>query len=390
MLAAILAASTFLHAESNGGNASAYGQGSSSMDSIEIGLLTCSPHNEVYSLYGHSALHWHNLKTGEHWVFNYGVFDYKKPHFVWRFIMGKTDYRLECTRHFNDGEHSFCDYYRKWGSSVEEQILDLTPSEKTKLIIALEEKLRDPVYRYNFFFDNCSTRPRDIIEKCLDGILTYDTSLDNQLTFRQMLHRQTADHPWATFGNDLLLGVTADRRATQREQQFLPANLRRDIDHATVERQGAKRPLVKKHVTHVPLGAQPEESGMLPSPLACTLLLLLLSIGLFCYEQKKKKTLVSWDVLLMLLTGLPGCLLLLMLFSEHPATSTNLQILLANPLALLFIPAVAKRKHTRWFTISLIFTVLFLIGGIWQDYAEGMECVALCLLLRYWRHRNDK
>ena len=95
-----------------------------------------------------------------------------------------------------------------------------------------------------------------------------------------------------------------------------------------------------------------------------------------------------WDALLMLVTGLPGCLLLIMFFSEHPATSTNLQILLLNPMALFFIPAVLRRKRTRWFTISLGLVVAFLIGGFWQDYAEGMEIVALCLLLRICIHRR--
>ena len=84
-------------------------------------------------------------------------------------------------------------------------------------------------------------------------------------------------------------------------------------------------------------------------------------------------------------------LLLLMFFSEHPATSTNLQILLLNPVALLFIPSVLRRRRTRWFTISLFCLIAFFVGGIWQDYAEGMELVALSLLLRYWIHRrHDK
>lgn len=362
----------------------------SAMDYAEVGLLTCSPHNEVYSLYGHTALHWHDRRTGEHWVFNYGVFDYSKPHFVWRFMMGQTDYKLECTTHFNDGERSFCDYYRKWGSKVEEQILDLTPREKARLMMALQEKLRNPVYRYNYFFDNCSTRPRDIIENCLEGKLTYDTTLDNGLTFRQMIHRLLEEHPWAAFGNDLLLGLNADRRTTLREQQFLPANLSRDMDHATVERDGVKRPLVKRHVTHVPQGSQPVDNSWLPSPLACTLLLLLISIAIFIFEQRRGKTMVWWDVLLMTVTGLAGCILALMFFSEHPATSSNLQVLLLNPLALIFIPKVLRRRRTWWFNIELAFIVLFFIGALWQDYAEGMECVALCLLLRYWRHRNDK
>lgn len=357
------------------------------MDSVEVGLLTCSPHNEVYSLYGHTALHWHDLRTDEHFVFNYGVFDYRKPHFVWRFMMGQTDYMLECTSNLN----RWCNYYRKWGSEVKEQILNLTPSEKRRLQEALGINLKRPVYRYNFFFDNCSTRPRNIIEKCLEGEVKYELNQEfSEATFRQLIHHCTIDHPWAAFGNDLLLGLNADRKATQRERQFLPALLSWDFDHATVIRNGQELPLVSRRVIHVPLGNQPIEKEFPLSPLTCTLLLLIASLAIGMLEWRSKRIMVWWDVLLMLASGIAGCILLLMVFSEHPATSLNLQLLILNPAALLFIPSVVRRKKTIWFRIMGVLAVVFLIGSFWQDYAEGMEIVALCLLIRTWIHRDDK
>ncbi len=358
------------------------------MDSVEIGLLTCSPHNEVYSLYGHTAIHYHDLRTDRHWVFNYGVFDFKKPHFVWRFIMGKTDYMLECTGSFN----RWCDYYRKWGSQVEEQILDLTPNEKLQLQRALAKNLEDPVYRYNFFYDNCSTRPRNIIEKCLEGTVSYKPRPDcDDLTFRQMIHQCTEGHPWASFGNDLLLGLKADQKTTQRERQFLPSYLSWDFDHATVSRHDGSRPLVLRKVTHVPLGTQLPQSEFPLSPLACTLLLLGVSAAIAIYEWKKKTTLAWWDALLMLVSGLAGCILLLMFFSEHPTTSTNLQILVLNPLALVFIPSVIRRRKTYWFHLNEVLLCAFLVGYNFQRYDTSMLIVALCLLLRCMIHRyNEK
>ena len=358
------------------------------MDSIERGLITCSPHDEVYSLYGHSALRVHDLRSDYSWVYNYGVFDFKKPHFVWRFIMGQTDYCLERTGRLRD----WIDYYADWGCQVEEQVLDLTNNEKLHLFMALEDNWRRyPVYRYNFFYDNCSTRPRNIVERCLDGKVAYVPHPDYHPTFREMIHGCTKNHPWTAFGNDLLLGLRADMQTTQREQQFLPVNLYHDFDHATVVRQDGTRPLVLRHVVLAPLGKQPVSGEFPLSPLACTLLLLLVSVIIFVMEWRRKRTAVWWDVVLMLLTGLPGVLLLLMFFSEHPATSTNLQVLVLNPLALLFLPAVLRRRRTRWFTISLCCIFVFFIGCFWQDYAEGMEFVALSLLLRYWIHRrHDK
>ena len=358
------------------------------MDSVEIGLLTCSPHNEVYSLYGHTAIHYHDLHNDSHWVFNYGIFDFKKPHFIWRFIMGQTDYRLEATAHFD----AWCHYYQKWGSKIEEQILDLTPSEKLRLQQALADNLRNPVYRYNFFYDNCSTRPRNIIESCLDSQITYQPrDGSDDLTFRQMVHRCTEQHPWAAFGNDLLLGFRADRKTTQREQQFLPANLYADFDQATISRPDGNRQIVKRKVVIVPPGDQPLEKEFPLSPRACTLILLFISLTIAAYEWKLRVTLRWWDALLMLTSGAAGCILVLMFFSEHPATSTNLQILLLNPLSLIFLPAVVRKRPTIWFRISEITLCAFLLGSIVQDYAEGMLIVALCLLIRCMIHRyNDK
>lgn len=358
------------------------------MDSIEIGLVTCSPHDEIYSLYGHSALRVHDLRNDSNWVYNYGVFDFKKPHFAWRFVMGKTDYTLERYTAYELWLKS----YTKWGCMVEEQILNLTSTEKLRLCQALDDNLYNyPVYRYNFFFDNCCTRPRNIVERCLDGKVTYAARPDYSPTFREMIHTCTEGHPWAAFGNDLLLGLRADQKATQREQEFLPANLCYDFDHAAVVRQNETRPLVLRHVVLAPLREQPVSSGFPLSPLACSLFILVICVAIFVIEWRRNRTFVWWDVVLMILTGLPGLLLLLMIFSEHPATSINLQILVLNPVALFFLPAVIRRRRTRWFAISLCCLVVFFIGGIWQDYAEGMELVALSLLLRYWIHRrHDK
>ena len=126
------------------------------------------------------------------------------------------------------------------------------------------------------------------------------------------------------------------------------------------------------------------------TPTHCAALLLAISLAIFIYEHFKRRTLYLFDALMMLLTGLAGCVLFVMIFSQHPTTSINLQILLLNPVSLFFIPTVIRHRRTCWFTINMLCTCAFLIGGIWQDYAEGMEIVALCLLLRYWRHLNDK
>ncbi|MBP5340561.1 MAG: DUF4105 domain-containing protein [Prevotella sp.] len=357
------------------------------MDSVEIGLLTCAPHDEVYSLYGHTALRCHNLHSGEDLVFNYGIYNFKKPHFVLRFVFGLTDYELGVAPTL-----PFCNYYAQWGSQVTEQVLDLTGAEKQRLVEALRTNYlpQNRVYRYNFFYDNCSTRPRDMLERCIDGEVVYAPRPDYAPSFRQMVGTCTEGSHWATFGNDILLGVKADLATTQREQQFLPANLRHDIDRAVVVRDGVSRPLVKERRELVPAGVQTTSTVFPLRPIVCALLLLAVSLVVFGYEQMRH-TVVRWfDVLLMVAAGLAGCILFVMLFSQHPTTSTNLQLLLLNPLPLLFVWQVVRGRRSRWFTISLCLTIAFLVCALWQDYAEGLEVVAVCLLLRYIRHAHDK
>ena len=358
------------------------------MDSIEIGLITCTPHEEVYSLYGHTAIRYRDLGTGQDLAFNYGVFNFNAPHFVLRFVLGKTDYELGIIP-----TNIFCKYYRDWGSEVTEQVLDLTAEEKANITVALSRNLRpeNRIYRYNFFYDNCSTRPRDIIERNMLGQIVYTPREDFEPSYREMIHELTAHHEWATFGNDLLLGLKADLKTDYRQQEFLPMNLQHDFDHAQVFANGEYRPLVKERRTLVKGGVQIREKDFPLSPTVCFLLLVALSFFIAGLEYKRKRCLVWFDATLMALTGLTGTLLFVMLFSEHPTTSTNLQILLLNPLSLLFIPAVVKRKKTIYWRLLLCFLVLFILGGFVQDYAEGMEFLALCLLTRYLSHIfNDK
>lgn len=353
------------------------------MDSIEISLLTCSPHEEVYSLYGHTAIRYVDKKTGQDLVFNYGVFNYAAPHFVLRFIFGLTDYELGVT-----AIRPFLRYYEEWGSQVTEQVLNLTNKEKWQITQALSLNLRpeNRIYRYNFLYDNCSTHPRNVIENNLDGSVSYAPRKDYERSFREMIHDKTSHHPWVKMGCDLLLGFNADWKTTQREQEFLPENLMFDFEHATITEAGESRPLVKETRFILPQGTQIVEEDFPLSPLACFLILLVITIVLTIWEIKKKKNMVWFDAMLMLPMGITGLLLTVMLFSKHPTTSTNLQVLLLNPLHLVFLPSVIKRKQTRYWKVVPYMLVLFFAGAFLQDYAEGMEILALCLLIRYLSH----
>ena len=116
--------------------------------------------------------------------------------------------------------------------------------------------------------------------------------------------------------------------------------------------------------------------------ISCSPALAFWGFGKSGFVWKRRKTLKYWDALIMLVQGLAGCVLFVMIFSQHPTTSLNLQLLLLNPLSLFYIPTVLRRRKTRWWTILSVMIALFVIGRIFQVYAEGIMIVALSLLIR--------
>ena len=355
------------------------------MDSVEISLLTCQPHDEVYSLYGHTAIRYHDLhkKVGVDAAFNYGVFNFEAPNFVTRFVFGLTDYELGAFPY-----NLFQEEYRHFGSMVTEQVLNLTADEKFKLRQALSENLRpeNRVYRYNYFYNNCTTKARDIIEQCINGKVEYADREDYTPTYRDMVHEMTQRNPWSRWGNDLLLGIMSDQPTAMRQQEFLPHNLMYDFDRAQIYVDGVYRPLVKERRISVPAGVQMQQPGFPLSPMQVFIGLLAVGLVLFFIQWKRHCIFIVWEVLLMLITGIMGIVLFLMLFSQHPTVSLNLQIILLNPLPFFFLWPVIKSKKTIYWRITAILCLLFLIGSLFQSYAEGIWNLALCLLFQSVLH----
>ena len=353
------------------------------MDSVEVSLITCSPHEEIYSLYGHSALRWHDLHkegptAGQDHVFNWGLFNFNKPFFILRFVFGLTDYELGVIEY-----EYFIPYYKKWGCLITEQVINLTNDEKRNLQKALADNLKpeNKVYRYNYFYDNCSTRPRDITERSLNGKIQWAERDEYTPTFREIVRECNRNHDWSRFGNDILLGLKADFKTARTEQEFLPMNLMQDMALAQVYANGEYRPLVKEHRTIAPAGIQMIEPDWILSPTEVAIIIVMVALCIMLVEWKQRKRFIWWDVTLMVVEGLIGLLLTVMIFSQHPTTSINLNILLFNPLPLFFIPSVIKGRNT-WFKVLAVMIVLYALGGIWQSYPEGIWSLALCLLSR--------
>lgn len=349
------------------------------MDSVEVSLLTCSPGKEVWSLYGHTAIRLVDKISHRDISINYGVFSFEEENFILRFVFGINDYMMgEAPTAF------FLDSYKSGGRGIREQVLNLGRLDKLRFIQALvvNEQPQNIFYRYNYFFDNCTTRARDIITNALTGKLEYTEPVDNNKTFRSITHRYNENALWARFGNDILLGVNADKPTTRDDQQFLPDNLMEDFDHALYN----GKPFVKESRWLLLPTAVADESIFPLSPWACGFILLAITIVITFCEWRMKKLFWLFDALLLLSSGLAGLILFVMIFSHHPTVSLNLQILVLNPLSLLFLfPVVkaARQQRSHWYFMLLgICCILAFVASYWQCFADGIHAVALSLLIR--------
>ena len=221
---------------------------------------------------------------------------------------------------------------------------NLTDEEKTELIRLLQENYRpeNRVYRYNFFYDNCATRPRDKIEESIAGKVIYPAEpQDGSLTFRDIVHQYCKGHPWARFGIDLCIGSEADQPITQRQMMFAPFYLMDAFDGAQIKGDSIQRPLITANELIVDATPEPDESDWMPTPLQCSLLLFILTAAATIYGIRRRTGLWGIDLFLFGIAGIVGCVLaFLALFSQHPAVSSNFLLLVFHPGQLLFLPYI--------------------------------------------------
>ena len=354
-------------------NATAGAQSMRNPDSIQISLLTCSPGKEVWAQYGHTAIRYYDKESGEDLAINYGIFSLDQTYFIPRFILGMTDYRMGV-----QPMDMFLTQYSYEGRGVVEQVLNLSTEDKEVIYKALQENMKpeNVVYRYNYFFDNCTTRARDMLVNHLHGKVVYPPA-EEDATFRSMIHKWNNKHEWSQFGEDLLLGVNADRKTTKSEQQFLPENLRSDFDKASYN----GKPLVKE--TNVLLDAETEvaEPAFPLSPLSIALIFAAISLIMMLFSYRRQQVYWAWDLALMLTSGLMGIIFFVMIFSQHPCVSLNFILLFFNPLPLFFLYSTIKKKKVIWWKIWGVLIILGLFGSLFQEIPLPILIVASFLLL---------
>lgn len=214
------------------GAAQPEGTAESLSEEAEASVLTIWPGEALYSAFGHTAIRIQDPATGLDRAYNYGTFDFETEGFYLKFLRGRLDYML--ARAPTDAHLRL---YRSEGRSVVEQQLGLSPAEVDSLHRFLEWNYRPEhrTYRYDFFFDNCATRPRDALERVLGDRLRFprtQTPAESLRTFRRHLDPYLRDRPLIGLGVDLILGSPADSIAVPYETMFLPIELKEQLSRA--------------------------------------------------------------------------------------------------------------------------------------------------------------
>lgn len=364
-------------------------QAQSISDGARISLLTGSPGTELYNTFGHSAIRIKDSRQGLDEVYNYGTFDFRTSNFYVKFARGKLDYMLskETYKQFEAG-------FRYENRSVVEQVLNLTFDQKEKLykLILENYKPENRFYRYDFFFDNCATRIRDLMTTAFGAEFTYNYPKEwetSNLTFRNLIDLYLTNHHWSDFGIDLALGLPTDAVASPSDYMFLPDYLAKGFETASIKRDGEIIPFAKKGVLIIPRkDIEPSVFMITPLKLMWTLFM----IGAFLsYLSFKNALRIHWfDVLYFNVIGLVGWVVfLLWFFTDHIATKDNLNLLWAVPvyLPLFFFWNKLSFTFRKWLTLVLggINVIILLFWMVFpQHYHIAFIPLILIIIIRFF------
>lgn len=329
-------------------------------DSIVVSLLTAWPGPEVYQLCGHSAIRIRGAEVDSVW--NYGVFDFDEPNFVYRFVKGETDYML-----VGYPTMWFMPEYLSEGRKVLEQDLNLTQDEAWKLrsLLQTEALPQNRTYRYNYVKDNCATRITDRLAQATDARLIFPDTIAYG-TFRREMRAFHRDYPWYQFGIDLALGSGLDRELRANEEMFVPTVMSDRYAQATLSdgrRLVSDTRQLMPDSGHATLPATPWY--LTPNFWSAICFILMAAFSVF---MAWKRRILRWLYCLWFaLIGLGGCVIAFLVFaSDHEATSPNMLLLWLNPLQLIVAVCVWwPRAHwpvniMAWYNIVVLGILLII------------------------------
>lgn len=350
---------------------------------VQISLLTCAPGEELYSTFGHTALRVTDKWRGIDVVFNYGTFDFSDPNFYTKFVRGKLNYFLS-VENYPDFIYTYVAEQR----SVTEQVLNLTCSQKQQLIQALQINMQEEnrYYKYDFLFDNCTTRVRDLLFHYADSLQLKNEIIPSHTSHRNLIHEylDAGGKEWSKLGIDILLGSKVDKPISSYEAMFLPDYLMKGIDSAVTNNTR----FIVLHKNEILSYASASNKTGYYTPLI--IVTIVCCIFLICFIVYKKYSIFIkiLDALLLYLSGLLGLLISFMWFgTDHIVCQNNWNILWAFPLHFFAAFFIGKVHSWHWlqkyFLLSFFLNLIVLIGWLWLPQQFNIAILPFVLLLSF-------
>lgn len=319
------------------------------LDEVDFYLITVDVGDSIWDNFGHTALRVVDRNSDSDLVFNWGLFDTSGGNiqFASNFLRGILNYQLGVS----PPGWEFGRYEREQRTIWQDHI-NLTNEQKATLYRRLAWNLREEniVYSYQYFFDNCTTRPRDYLNEALSGRLQEANRALSRNTFRDEVKAHYASVAAVAVSLDVLMNERIDRRMSQWEEMFLPARLRQELLSfpSDVMSNGQRLPLLDDSRTLLEFPSpesQPNGYHVIGAGLLAVVILLALSIKrvpMASFSSQSGFTLrmsISYrlmglaGVLISLVSGIFGILMTVAwMKSGHLDLHHNLNLLLFWPL----------------------------------------------------------
>lgn len=354
-------------------------------DSARISILTLGPYQgELYSAFGHSAIRVYDPASHMDMAFNYGVFDFDQPNFYLNFTRGHLLYMLG----YYDYD-LFRDHYISHNRYVHEQVLDLTTAQKQRIFeyLVWNSQPENKNYRYDYFYNNCATKVRDVMVAVFGDSLKFDGSYATpDFTVRDLTHMYLPKQPWGELGIEICLGQPMDNKLTPYQYMFIPDYVESGFNHATLN----GKPIVKKTISVYESEPEPESFSILhPWIVFGSFLLITLALS---YRDWKKKKLSKWfDVIVISLVGWLGLLLfILWIATDHRAAANNFNLLWAFPLHAVTATMLYREKFYSLLKTYFAVTGIVLAATLvfWMLLPQQLNMflipVVIALAVRAW------
>lgn len=345
-----------------------WASGQSRGEDLRIKLVTIGPGDELTMWWGHTALIVEDVRLHVEKFYNYGLFDFAEENFLVNFAMGRLIFWVDDF----DASRALA-FYRSLNREIRIQILNLPLQKRLEMakLLAHDVMPENRYYLYDHFYDNCSTRIRDIIDRALDGQLAEDTRRPSRMTFRQHTRRYTHHRFFMDWFLMFLMNAGTDKPIREWDDMFLPEELERyAAELSYVDENGHERSLVADTYTYYRVEDKPSvpESPPIHWPFGLTIgvvfacLSFVIAYGMIKGKAISRGLFGIYNSVIGFAFGLPGSVLFFMsTFTDHTVTYCNENLLLANPLTLLTIPLGIGFARNRRLSRQLLPVVWYIL-----------------------------